>query len=166
MHQKRLNDAAPSACDVGAQCGRPSYAADRSVVPPAKLISKELIVKRILKLSVRTTAIVAAVFLVAFALAFERETHAGQIINYSNGGYYYAPGYGNYPVYGQGPYAYGTSGGSGYQTYGAGPYRYGPAVNETIRSSWGPYRRSYYGPNGIMTYNGSYGFRGFDNYGN
>jgi len=122
-------------------------------------------VKRILKLSVRTITIVAAVSLVAFALSFERETHAGQIITYSNGGYNYGPGYGNYPVYGQGPYAYGAYRGNGYQAYGAGPYVYGPAVNYTNQSSWGPYRRSFYGPTGVMTYNGPYGFRGFDNYG-
>ena len=80
--------------------------------------------KRILKLSVRTIAIVAAFSLVAFALSFERETHAGQIINNSNGGITTPPRYtGNYPAYGQGPYAYGSSGGNGYQTYGSGSLR-------------------------------------------
>jgi hypothetical protein len=165
MRQKRLNDAVLAACDVGAPIRAPPCATDRCIVIPGKLVSKEQIVKRILRLSVRTIAIVAAVSLVAIAPTFECETHAGPIRNYLNGGYYYGPGYGNYPVYGQGPYAYGTYGGNVYQTYGAGPYGYGPAVNYTNHSYFGPYRRSFYGPTGIMTYNGSYGFRGFDRYG-
>jgi hypothetical protein len=141
----------------------------KSVPISVKRASEEHVMKRILRISVLTAAIVAAVSAVTVTPAFQGQTQAGPIVNFLNGGYYNGPGYGygygygygGYPVYGQGPYAYGGYRANDYQGYGAGPYGYG-APNYSV-PTYGQYRRTFYGPNGTMTYHGPYGYGFYNN---
>ena len=92
-------------------------------------------------------------------------------------GYYYSggnvPGYGGYPIYGQGPYVYRTppgyyypaNGGYVYQGYGAGPYgsasgyartHYFGAYSPYNRVLESPYDNPNYYPLGLRSYNEIY----------
>lgn len=122
--------------------------------------------KRIPKLPALAGAIVAAVCLTSLT-----PTSNAQPYGYYGGGY--GPGYEGYPVYGQGPYAYGsptgytypTYGGYGYQGYGAGPYGYGsPGVYARTYSyrayrpyrAYSPYDDPHYAPFGLQSHNAYY----------
>jgi hypothetical protein len=93
---------------------------------PVKLIGKEQIMKRIPRWSALAGAVIAALSLLSLTA-----TSNAQPDGYDYGGGY-GPGYGGYPIYGQGPYVYGSPaaypypayGGYRYEAYGAGPYGY------------------------------------------
>jgi hypothetical protein len=92
--------------------------------------------KRILRLSALTCAIVAVFSVVSLTLSPQSNAYAGHRIRITNGGYYNGYGQGYYGGYGQGyggryGQGYGNgygSGNYGYSGYGNGPYGYGNGI--------------------------------------
>ena len=133
--------------------------------------------KRTLRLSALTVALVTAVSLVSLVPTAQRNAQAGPLLRALTGGSYngyaYGPGYNGYSGYGYGPYGYGSVsgdsapsyGGYGYQEYGSGPYSYGAvgaysgnygyrAYSQYNNAIYSPYSNPVYGPYGFGLRNG------------